>query len=181
MDVLAHSLWTNVMFRLIPATRTRSKTTWWGIFFGVFPDLFAFTPLFLVIFYNIIFLHQRFALARPERNAAHFPLEALTGHLYNISHSLITWAVVFAVSWLLARRMPWILFGWCLHILIDIFSHSNAFYPTPFLWPVSKFHVNGWSWGDPVFMAINYGSIALVYLFLVPYLKRKYANQKTAS
>jgi hypothetical protein len=176
MDVLAHGLWTNIMYKAIPATSTHKKTTYWGIFFGIFPDLWAFTPIFIYFFYEAIVLHRPFRFENPQDTNHALPLDSLTHHLYNLSHSLVVWAVVFACSWLIIRKMPWALLGWALHICIDIFSHSTKFFPTPFLWPISNFHINGWSWGDPTFMLINYGSLLIFYLFVVPKLRQKFGK-----
>jgi hypothetical protein len=49
----------------------------------------------------------------------------------------------------------WILAAWGLHILIDIPTHSLALFPTPFLWPVSDFKVNGIGWDNPIILAID--------------------------
>src|SRR5258708_4895758 len=99
MDILAHGLWTNIMYKVIPATKANKKTTYWGIFFGIFPDLWAFTPVFVYIFYNWIFHGQKFHFARPEDGGI-IPLSSLTHHLYSLSHSLVIWAVVFIIFWL---------------------------------------------------------------------------------
>ena len=163
------------MYKVIPTTRANKKMTYWGVFFGVFPDIFAFTPVWLYIFY-VFFTGKGFRFSNPEDNGGHIPLDSLTHHLYNFSHSLIVWAVVFGITWLILRRMPWVLLGWALHIGIDIFSHSTKFFPTPFLWPVSNFHVNGYSWGTPIFMTINYGVLLILYIFLVPKLRQKFSK-----
>lgn len=173
MDILAHGLWANIIYKAIPETRGDRKTTNWGIFFGIFPDLSAFTPVFAYIFYQTVFLGQKLALVRPEDNGQAIPLSSLTHNLYNFSHSLIIWGVVFLLAWLVFKKLPWVLFGWGLHIGLDIFSHSSKFFPTPFLFPFSKFTINGWSWAEPVFMLVNYGLLLILYLFLVPKLKQK--------
>jgi len=173
MDILAHGLWTNVMYKVIPNTQKDRKITRWGIFFGIFPDLFAFTPVFTDVFFRLIFFGQRLHFGPPEDNGQTIPLDNLTHHLYNLSHSLVVWALVFALAWLIFRRLPWVLLGWALHICIDIFSHNSHFFATPFLWPISNFHVEGWSWGSPVFMIVNYSLLLILYIFLVPRLKSK--------
>lgn len=68
--------------------------------------------------------------------------------------------------------------GWLLHILMDIPSHSYDFYPTPFLWPISDFKINGFHWGTPWFMITNYSLIIISYLILY-FLKKR--NKKRAS
>ncbi len=173
MDVLAHGLWTNVMYKLIPETKNNKHTTYWGVFFGIFPDIVAFSPLWFYILYNLVINHHTFKLVRPEDNGPAFPLETLTSQLYNFSHSLVIWAVIFAITWLIIKRLPWVLLGWALHIGIDIFSHSSQFYPTPFLFPISKFHINGHPWAELKFMVVNYGTLLILYVFLIPKWRKK--------
>lgn len=168
MDVLAHSLWTNVMYKFIPATQSDKRTTWWGIFFDVWPDLFAFGPGFIYVFYHWIF-QSGYSLSQSD---SMIPLNDLSLKLYNYSHSLIIWGVIVAAIWIYRRRFPWVLLGWALHIGIDLLSHTKEFYPTPWLFPLSDFHINGVSWGTPVFMIINYASLLLVYLLLIPRLRK---------
>ncbi|HEX9503114.1 MAG TPA: hypothetical protein VF974_02225 [Patescibacteria group bacterium] len=172
MDILAHGLWTNIMYKVIPATKANKKTTYWGIFFGIFPDLWAFTPVFVYIFYNWIFHGQKFHFARPEDGGI-IPLSSLTHHLYSLSHSLVIWAVVFIIVWLIIKNVPWVLLGWALHICIDIFSHSSKFYPTPFLFPVSSFHIDGYPWSHPIFMIVNYTALVLLYVFVIPKISKR--------
>jgi len=174
MDILAHGLWTNVLYKVMPKTRRDRTTTNWGIFFGIFPDLFAFTPVFAYTIYSYLFLHRKFLLVHPEDSPRAIPLHDLTDQLYRFSHSLIIWAVAFILIWVFIKRFPWALLGWALHICIDIFSHSSKFFPTPFLFPISNFHINGHPWSHPTFMIINYGLLVILYLFVIPRLKQKF-------
>lgn len=175
MDIFAHGLWTNVLYKAIPQTRKDKKTTFWGIFFGIFPDLVAFTPVFAYIFFEALFRHHRLMFASPQDATGPIPLEGLTHHLYELSHSLVIWAAAFGLTWLVIKKIPWPLLGWALHICIDIFSHSSKFFPTPFLFPVSDFYVNGWAWAEPVFMSVNYGLLLILYFFVIPGLKKKFS------
>jgi hypothetical protein len=170
MDVLAHGLWTNVMFKAIPATRNSRKETMWGIAFGIIPDLMAFTPIFAVLFYNIILGEAQWTAGRPDFE--NMPLAALTHQLYNFSHSFVFWAVITLAAWAIFKRFPWILLGAFLHIAIDLFSHSREFFPTPFLYPISHYEIDGIPWSHPVFMVINYGLLLVMYLVVIPKLKK---------
>jgi hypothetical protein len=51
--------------------------------------------------------------------------------------------------------------------LLDIPSHSRAFFPTPFLWPLSKVTFDGVDWTTPRVMVANYVALAIVYALLV--------------
>jgi hypothetical protein len=106
-------------------------------------------------------------------NINDYPLFAQ--YLYNTTHSLIVFAVVFGLFWIVSRRLLWILAAWGLHILIDIPTHSLALFPTPFLWPVSDFKVNGIGWDNPIILAIDIILLIAVYsLWLFPKLHRKH-------
>lgn len=83
-----------------------------------------------------------------------------------MSHSLIIFGIVLGLIYVILKRFPWEMMGWLLHVLIDIPTHSYAFYPTPFLWPLSDVKLGGLSWANPWFMAVNYAAIIIVYIIL---------------
>ena len=65
--------------------------------------------------------------------------------------------------WLI-RRKPLLEMGaWALHICMDIFTHSTAFFPTPFLWPVSDVHFDGMPWSTPIIFIPNVVLLAVLY------------------
>lgn len=164
MDILAHTLWTSALGK--EANRQAEKKNkkfkiniGWTAFWGVFPDLFAFTLPFILFFYN--FIAPGFVFNFDRSNIAGFELAP---KLYQYSHSLIIFALVFLVTWLIYRRPRYELLGWALHILIDIPSHSIEFYPTPFLFPLSEYRFPyGISWADKWFMIVNYSLLLVVW------------------
>jgi hypothetical protein len=130
-------------------------------FFGVFPDLFAFTiPVCLLLWARLTGSLE----AMPQ--GRHLPHFELAGQLYRISHSLFIFAAVFGLVWLIARHPVLELLGWLLHILIDIPTHSLRFYATPCLWPVSSYRFDGIPWGNRWFMLANYTALLVVYILL---------------
>jgi hypothetical protein len=129
--------------------------------------LASFTPAFLFSFFAC---KSFFELIGSNAWVVRYASES-----YNYTHSLIFFLVVLAIV-LIARKgkVYWPMFGWLLHILIDIPTH-RGFYETPFLFPLSGFRfTHGISWGHPVFMIINYSALILVYLgiFLVSRKKK---------
>lgn len=177
MDVFAHGLWAGAAAKAankssaIAGKIKRPLKVWQAVFWGIFPDLFAFTLPFAWMFWNIAFGNLSFSdFPRPENvePAARDTLLVfnLTAYLYNISHSLIIFVLIFALFWIVLQRPVWEMSGWLLHILVDIPTHSYRFYPTPFLWPISEWKFNGFSWGTPWFLILNYSAIILVYLVL---------------
>lgn len=168
MDVLAHTLWTNAGARAGNKLSQKKGgkfhvSVGWAAFFGVFPDLFAFTIPFVLAFYKVIFTGQSFSGLRDHHGlAGGFDIAS---YLYQYSHSLVVWAFVFCVVWYFSKRPRYELLGWALHILIDIPSHSINFYPTPFLFPLSDYRFPyGVSWSNQWYMIINYTALAFVWI-----------------
>ena len=165
MDILAHGLWTNAMFKTIPKTRNNKKIIFWGIAFGILPDLVSFVPVFVYSFYQSIFHQQPFLSGPPGPDIPFFKYAAES---YNYTHSFVVWTAVVILAWIVLKEFPWVLLGWVLHIAIDIFTHTEAFFATPFLFPISGFKVSGISWAHPVFMIVNYSLLFLLYYFAIP-------------
>ncbi|MCP5119140.1 MAG: hypothetical protein GY953_50715 [bacterium] len=95
------------------------------------------------------------------------PLLLRPWDLYQLSHSLVTFAAVFAIVWLIRRQPSWVMLAWPLHILIDIPTHTTRFFATPFLWPISSYQFSGVSWGQRWFLILNYSALAAVFLYLL--------------
>ena len=139
MDIISHGLWGGIAFG-----RTSKKSFWLSFLFGMGPDLLAFTPFAILILLGMAKLPD-FTREPPDPNS----IPNYVYQLYNFSHSLIVFAALFAILWLIFRRPMWVFCAWGLHILVDIPTHSYKFFPTPFLWPVSGFEINGHSWATP--------------------------------
>ncbi len=173
MDILAHMLWANYGARAGNKKLEKKKkpliNLTWVTFWGVFPDLFAFgIPMILAI---PTIITNGFTLDRH-----HFGISAT---LYQYSHSLVIWAVVFSIVWIISKRPRLELLGWALHILIDIPSHAASFYPTPFLFPISEYKfLHGVSWGNKWYMIINYSLLLLVSLYFFTRKKTRPDEQK---
>ncbi|KND48127.1 MAG: hypothetical protein AB201_00835 [Parcubacteria bacterium C7867-006] len=171
MDIFAHGLWAGAAYKGANKKREKPLKLWQAAFWGVFPDLFAFTIPFIWLFGNLLFGGMSLAdIPRPDavepmpQNA--LPIFNLASMLYSFSHSAIIFLIVFGITFLIFRRPIWELGGWFIHILLDIPTHSYQFYPTPFLWPLSGWKFDGFSWGTPWFLILNYSAIIIVYLFL---------------
>lgn len=165
MDVFSHGLWAGA------AAKATKLKVWRMVLWGVFPDVFAFALPFAWLFWNLIFGGLDFSdFPRPENMEPAprdtLPIFQVASQLYNISHSLIVFILAFALIWVILRRPAFEMSGWLLHVLVDIPTHSYRFYPTPFLWPFSEWKFNGFLWGTPWFIILNYSAIILVYWFL---------------
>jgi len=167
MEILAHTLWTTASARKInKVSEKRGKayrmSLFWSAFWGIFPDLFAFTLPFFFSFYKTIIGGDQFiSFATRHQVADGFTLSST---LYQYSHSLIIFIAVFLILWAIKKCPPWVMLGWALHIILDIPSHSLAFFPTPFLFPVSDYRFPyGVSWGNMWFQIINYSVLLLIW------------------
>jgi len=167
MDIVSHGLWGSLAFG-----RKNRRSFLLAFLFGVAPDLLAFGPFFVLTFLGI---EQRPRFAEPPDPSIFPPFVHQT---YQFSHSLIVFAALFGVLWLLLRRPVWEFPAWGLHILFDIPTHSNRFFPTPFLWPVSNFHVNGHSWATREIFIPNV--ILLVVLYAWFFARRYWTRRSTA-
>lgn len=190
MDGPSHIFWTYFVFKFLRDKIAKPLNMKLAIFWGIFPDLFAFgIPIILILAelltgkISISELPGPEKIEPPQQNFN--SIIRIISLLYSISHSLIiffTIAIIWTTILYLKRKpsstaiiqiLPWELGGWMLHILIDIPTHSTQFYSTPFLWPISDIKFNGLSWSTPWFLALNYLTMTIFYLV---YLKKKKAN-----
>lgn len=181
MDILSHGLWAGAAAKAINSKKKEPLRVWLAILFGVFPDVFAFTVSFVYLGWlrltgdALPFIIRPGEMEPPIRNQ--HPLLQLTHSLYNLSHSLFIFFIVFGlVAWYF-RRPIWEMGGWLIHILIDIPSHSYAFFPTPFLWPLSDFRVNGIPWSTPAFFWTNIALLFGVYFLLWIFFRKKVGHK----
>lgn len=154
MDIFSHGLWGGIAFG-----RRNRKSFWLSFLFGILPDLLAFGPFVLLTFLGYY----------PPRNWGEPPhAEILPNYIYsvyNFTHSLVIFAVVFAFIWFLRKRPMWELGAWGLHILVDLPTHTTAFFPTPFLYPIADVKVNGHSWGSPEIFIPNVIALVVIYIY----------------
>ncbi len=175
MDVFSHGLWTAAAYKGASIKTKKPFKIWWAVFFGLAPDLFSFGILFIT---RLVTGH----LFKPEfidDHGLHPELVPNYIHtLYNWTHSLVIFGIAFLLIWAIRRKPFWELAAWGFHILSDIPTHTDAFFPTPFLWPISNYHVSVISWASPAFFIPNYSILVLVYavLFLVIRRKRRTGN-----
>lgn len=162
MDIFAHGLWSAAAARF-GKEKEPKLSVGWSAFYGVFPDLFAFTVPFASRFFNLLSGHPHVPFIRDDTA----PQFALALNLYQYSHSLVVWALVFSIVWIICRRPRYELLAWLLHILIDIPTHTEQFFPTPLFFPISSYHFPyGISWGVPWFMITNYALLGITWITL---------------
>ena len=173
MEIISHGLWTAAGAHWFKRTTKKPLRLSWAVFWGLVPDFFAFT--IITFWYGLQWLTGNFNFRDLPEPSAVEPSASdtiwvfrLTSLLYSFSHSLVVFALVLGILLIIKRRVVWEIFGWLFHIVIDVFTHSYSYYPTPVLWPLSGWKFDGISWETPWFMMLNYLALALVYwLFII--------------
>jgi hypothetical protein len=180
MDILAHALWTNYSTKTANRKLKKNKKKIYvkpleAAAWGVFPDFFAFGITMGISIFKIIenYMNNGAPLSLGGRMGFMDPTSLNLSHaLYDYSHSLVIFLVVFIAVWAIRRKPHYALLGWALHILIDIPSHAGNFFLTPFLFPLSDYQfTHGVSWANPYFMIINYSLLAIASVYF--YITRK--------
>lgn len=154
MDIISHGLWGGIALG-----RSSRKSFWLAFLFGIAPDLLSFGFVILGAFVAHGFEFWR-GIGHPPDPAK---IPAYVYHLYNVTHSLVVFGLAFGVVWLLRGKPLWEMGAWGLHVVVDIFTHTTAFFPTPFLWPLLTVRFNGWAWSDPVIFVPNVVLLAVLY------------------
>ncbi len=145
MDLVSHALWGGITL----GRRTR-KAFLTAVGISFLPDVLTeglFAVLYLLNIGNI----PGWEHGHPDITA--YPLWAQ--NFYNFTHSAIVFTLVFLMIWGFVRKPVWVAGAWGLHILIDIPTHSMELFPTPFLWPLSDFKIDGVGWRNPIVFGVN--------------------------
>ncbi|MBT4539373.1 hypothetical protein HOC32_03755 [Candidatus Woesearchaeota archaeon] len=161
MDIFSHVLWSIILGKIINIkTKLKVNLKWIG-FLGAFPDIFAFTLLFVVSIFTGSTFHPQ------DHGATQFHwLFKVTELLYSLSHSLVIFAIVIISIYIIKRKVLYVLLGWGLHIILDILTHTKEFFPTPFLYPLSNFLINGITWRQNWFLITNYIVLTTIFTYL---------------
>ena len=95
--------------------RKNRRSFWISFLFGILPDFLAFAPLTLAMVLGLSNHEWQFG-EPPDPNG----LPAYIFQVYNVSHSLVIFALIFITLWFIFRRPIWEFSAWGLHILFDI-------------------------------------------------------------
>ena len=170
MDILAHALWVGAGVALarrrwIVPTRTLIST----VVLAALPDVFQLLPIagWWVFHDGSVQALWAYAVAMPGQEPA-LPamVERWSHHLHCVAHSAIVAGAATLLLWAV-RRSLWIpLLGWWSHIIIDVFTHSADYYPSPVLYPITERGFDGLAWNTPWFMVLNYSALVAVGFWL---------------
>lgn len=153
MDTVSHGLWPYLFFY-------NHKRRLWALVIGMLPDVVAFVPHFLV---------EHFSGG-----------QVLFDAVYRLTHSLIIFAFVFCLIFVITRSVPWIAGAWGLHIIFDIFTHPASYYPTPYLYPFDSPFLFALDFRQPWFYVVNYTVLlcACLILFVIHKYHSKLSNER---
>jgi hypothetical protein len=176
MDILAHSLWAaigvGIARRSIVVSRRDAALT---VALAAAPDVLQLVPLIGWIAsgggdWSVL---SAYSLASPDTEPLLPPPIALvTHHLHCMTHSAIVALAFTLVVRLLTGRFWLPLAGWWSHIVIDVFTHSADFYPSPVFYPLTMRGFDGVAWNEPWFMALNYAALSACAIWLVASRRR---------
>ena len=171
MDIIAHGLWSGVGVSLLQRRWALSRrTVVLTVAMAVLPDLLQLAPMvgWALFSKEGVAALGGYVQALPSANSALPPVvERLVFHLHCAMHSAVVAGAATLLLWA-AMRSFWIpLLGWWLHIVIDVFTHSAEFYPSPVLYPITLRGFDGVAWNTPWFMVVNYVALACAGTWLV--------------
>ena len=148
MDTLSHALWGKGLFGY-------RKYRWYSFLFGALPDLFSFGIYFL---YLLVFTTRG---GRPSRSE----IPEWVYSLYDISHSLVIASIIIFIAYKINKEFAFPMLAWPAHIILDFFTHSIEFFPTPILWPISDYQFDGIPWSNPIIFFTNVLLIFLLFIY----------------
>lgn len=163
MDFVSHALWGGIAF----GRRDRSAFTA-AVGISLLPDLLT-EGLFGALYLMGIGDMPTWDTGHPDIVA--YPPWAQ--YLYNGTHSFVLFTLAFLLIWILARKPVWLVGPWGLHILIDIPTHSLELFPTPFLWPLSSFKVDGMHWHSPLVLIADLLMLVALYSLWLARTRRR--------
>ena len=151
MDTLSHALWGKGLFGY-------KKYKWFSFLFGAIPDLLSFGIYFL---FNLIINPFTMKLGKPELSE----LPDWVFLLYDFSHSFIIAMIFILIVYKINKDFCFPMLAWPFHILLDVFTHSVEYFPTPIFWPISDYRFDGIPWSNPYIMLINIICIFLIFIY----------------
>ncbi len=180
MDIIAHTLWAGVGIALARRRWPIGKRAAVAIVtLAALPDVLQLLPIIAWWAFGdgSVAALRAYAMALPGREPVLPVLVAQwSHHLHCIMHSALVAGAVTLLLWAL-RRSLWIaLLGWWSHIVIDVFTHSKSFYPSPVLYPVTQQGFDGIAWNTPWFAVLNYCALTASVLWLIFGQRRKSAK-----
>ena len=86
-------------------------------------------------------------------------------NLYDFSHSLIIALIFILIVYRFNKNLCFPMLAWPFHILLDVFTHSKEFFPTPIFWPISDYRFDGIPWSNPYIWFANIFCIFIIFIY----------------
>ena len=107
MDIISHALWSSALFKSFNLKLKKKKFNLWkAAVFGMLPDIFSFVIPFF-IFLIIILFQGEFNFMNMSIILQSPPYSNITYMLYNISHSIVIFSIVFLIVWGISLIIKW--------------------------------------------------------------------------
>jgi hypothetical protein len=171
VDIVAHTLWagagmTLLRRRVLLAPSTLPAAMGWA----ALPDVVHLLPIIAwwALGAGSLEAVRAYAIPLPGELPPLPPLVAFwSHHLHCALHSALVAGAVSLLWWAARAPLGVALLGWWSHIVIDVFTHSAAFFPTPVFYPFTERGFDGIAWNTPWFLMLNYAALCIVGLSLV--------------
>jgi len=169
MDILAHALWARSGFAILNRrSRVNRASIHWALALAVLPDLLHNLP---VLAWAIASGNPgdwwTYAVALPGKEPM-LPawVVTLSQQLHCLFHSALVATVISGLVYVVRHQFWLSLLGWWSHIIIDVFTHSADFYPSPVFYPVSSWGFDGLAWNTTWFTVLNYTALTGLGIWL---------------
>ena len=155
MDTVSHALWGKGLFGY-------RKYGYLALLFGALPDLLSFGIYFL---FNLLTNPFSMELGKPSLDS----LPSWLFFLYDFSHSIIIAFIFIIIVYKINKQICFTMLAWPFHILIDFFTHSIKYFPTPIFWPISDYRYDGIPWSNPLIWFGNIFCIVIIFIYRKKY------------
>lgn len=166
LDIVSHAGWGYALLR--PQGK---KFAWAGAVAGAAPDLLFFIPSMTErIVRNGWSSFRSYGARNPEIWKADGPpmpedMVRVYENYYVYTHSFFILLAVMGIVYLLRKRQwLWLALPYAFHILLDIPTHER--FQTPFLFPFSRWTIQGTNWGHPWIFFPNWIALISVLIWL---------------
>ncbi len=157
MDTFSHALWGYGLFGY-------KRHAWLALFFGAMPDLITFGAFMLMQM-----IQGTWRIGPPP--VAIIPDWLFT--TYSFGHSFVICLPVIGLVALWRKPVAFAMLAWPFHIVLDFPFHTFAYFPTPILWPIHDFKIDGISWAHWYVWLPNVAGLILLFY----YRRRQKARQ----
>jgi membrane-bound metal-dependent hydrolase YbcI (DUF457 family) len=170
VDIVAHGLWAGLGVAAVARRRhVPRRAAFATVGLAMLPDLAQLLPLVGAALFGGggVRVLSAYVAALPGFEPTLPPALAIAvHHLHCTMHSAVVAGLVTLALWAARRSFWWPLLGWWSHIVVDVFTHSADFYPSPVLYPFTERGFDGVAWNTPLALMLNYAALAAAFALL---------------